>query len=134
MVLNRSYGGGSGGGGRLHGQFNFDQRAQPQRNDIIRLGPQAVTATTTGAAHTLFTVDTDSLLNLKTMHLYNSTAGALIVYFMIGSVVIAEESVAANDTEPYDFGDMPLYSGEVLKVYASASSGITVTGVAQRQN
>ena len=120
-------------GSGLDGQFSFQRSAAPQRGDKVRIGPQAVTATTSGAAHTLFTVDTDSQLRLGDMLVYNSTAGALTVYFMIDATVVMEEQIPANFTEVYNFADLPLYAAEVLKVYASAT-GITVTGTAERQN
>ena len=132
--MNRFTSGPSGEGQTLSRRTSFDQSAAAQRDDRIRLGPQAVTGTTTGAAHTLFTVDTDSLLWLKDVLVYNSAASAVTVYFMIDATTIVAEEIPAGFTEVFNFGDLPLYSAEVLKVYASAASGITVTGAAQRQN
>ena len=87
-------------GGGLDGRFNFQRSSADQRGDHVRFGPQAVTATTSGAAHTLFTVDTDSLIWMGDMLIYNSTTGALTVCFMIDSTVIT----APQNTAPFPKG------------------------------
>ena len=120
--------------GSPHAGLQFQQTAAGQRKDLVRLGPLAVTATTSGGAQTLFTADTDTQINMQDMHIRNSTAGALYVYLMIDSTVVVEEEIPANSTEIYSLGGMPLYAGEAFKVYAAASSGITITGVGNRQN
>ena len=116
----------------LYGQFNFDRSALAPRDDWVRLGPLAITATTSGAAQTLFTVDDDTQINMGRFTFLNTTGGALTINVMIDSTVIMSDSIAANATETYDFGSLAVYSAEVVKAYASAA-GITVTAAALRE-
>lgn len=102
--------------------------------------PLLVTATTTGGAQTLDTVvsgttDTDFL------HVWvnNTDSSDRDVYFLLGGTTAPDDLLVGPYTLPAKSGmhividGYPANNGLVLKVYASASSFITVGGYKHRR-
>lgn len=107
-------------------------------DELVRLGPQIVTGTTSGAAHVLYDEDVEGVVSLEPFGAVHNSSGALrTVSFEItpqggSATLVAELEAVAGKTSYWPPSTIVLNPGDALKVFADAP-GVTVTLSAKRR-